>query len=32
MVELDIVELEDKDFKTFIEKIAYNRLLKKLKK
>lgn len=32
MVELDIIELEDKDFKTLVEKIAYNRLLKKLKK
>ena len=32
MLELDIVELEENDFKTFSEKIAYASLLRKLGK
>ena len=32
MLELEIVELEDKDFATLTEKIAYTRLLAKMKK
>lgn len=32
MMELDIIELEHSDFKTMLEKMAYNRLIRTLKK
>lgn len=32
MIELDIVELEHSDFRTLVEKMAYNRLVRTLKK